>query len=418
MYIALCFFVISAFLLPCTRSVSPKWTQTAILSAGDRGDAFGWASTLSADGSLLVVGSAGAGNGVGALYSYKRVSGSWQLTSTFKPLPNETFGGSAFGASLALSHDSQTLLSGVYTSYESEGGVAIFSALPGQPGCWTLAQLIEAPLPGDQFGASSSLSADAQTLAVGATYANGGAGAVSMYLRSNSSSGSGGGSYVLTQILLPPATAGAVSGLGASAALAADGSLLATGAASGGSGAGGAVLIFASGNDNSGGNGLAFVQVLSPDVSAADDGFGDALALDTSARRLVVGAAGLGVAYVFMRGSGGGGDLWTQTQVLALGGEGASSALGWDVALAASGSVAIVGANDAGAVPVPAYIADAAGNFSLAQSLAPVPALPPGAYFGWSASLSSTGAVLAVGAEGGGEAGQGAVYIFEAEGVV
>ena len=126
---------------------APVWTQTAVLSTGAAGDAFGWASCVSSNGDLLVVGSAGAGNGAGALHTYVRVgspAGGWQLASSFAPLPNETFGGSAYGSSLSLSLDAQTLLSGVFTSYESRGGVALFTAVPGPPGRWSLKQLIEA----------------------------------------------------------------------------------------------------------------------------------------------------------------------------------------------------------------------------------------------------------------------------------
>ena len=283
--------------------------------------------------------------------------------------------------------------------------MALLVRAPAPAGAWALAQLIQAALPGDQFGASCAMTGDAATLAVGATYGGGGEGAVHIFRRA----AAGGGAWALAQVLAPQ-PAGGVRGLGVASALAADGSVLVAGAAAGPA-AGGAVLVFA--GAPGGGSSLSWAQTLSAADSAADDGFGSALALDAAAKTLIVGAAGRSAAYVFVRGAGG---AFAQTQALMLA---PGAMLGWSVSLAAHGGVAVVGANNArslSSAPV-ALLRDAAtGNWSVVQALAPSGgALPDGAYFGFSASLSATGALLAIGAEGAGSARAGAVYLFQAD---
>jgi hypothetical protein len=149
---------------------------------------------------------------------------------------------------------------------------------------------------------------------------------------------------------------------------------------------------------------------LSASDSAADDAFGSALALDAAAKTLVVGAAGRSAAYIFVRGAGG---TFAQAQALALA---PGAMLGWSVALAAHGGVAVVGANNArslSSAPV-ALLRDAAtGDWTVQQTLNT--SLPDGSYFGFSASLSAAGALIAVGAEGAGATNAGEVLLFQAD---
>lgn len=109
------FFFSAAAVTTCS---SAPWSQTGELVApsGSAGDALGWSLAASLDGSLICVGAPGAGGGVGAVHTFVRAGAAWALASSFAPAPNETMGGSAYGASLALSADGATLLSGVYTS--------------------------------------------------------------------------------------------------------------------------------------------------------------------------------------------------------------------------------------------------------------------------------------------------------------
>ena len=194
---------------------SSRWAVEAFVKAPapDAVDLFGQSVALSADGRTLAVGaveedsaaagafapsstrwrtalaSAGAGKS-GAAYVYRRdSSGRWAVEAFVKaPAPGAS---DRFGQSVALSVDGATLAvgalgedsaaAGVFVPFSTGWRTALATAGAGKSGAahvyrrdsgghWSVGSFVKAPAPGagDQFGFSVALSADGQTLAVGA----------------------------------------------------------------------------------------------------------------------------------------------------------------------------------------------------------------------------------------------------------
>jgi hypothetical protein len=139
------------------------------LSAGQNGDAFGGAVVVSADGSTLAVGSLRSNNEQGSVTVFGRSGGKWVQQEVLADA-----NGTAkdwFGYSIAISKDGNTLAVGaVYADVSGnadQGNVHIFSR---SNGAWSLQKTLigEAPAAGDIFGVSVGLSADGNTVAIGA----------------------------------------------------------------------------------------------------------------------------------------------------------------------------------------------------------------------------------------------------------
>jgi hypothetical protein len=178
--------------------IGQAWTQQARLSAfnADAGDFFGGAVALSADGTTLAVGAAGEassaktinGSGAadnsatsaGAAYVFVRTGAIWKQEAYVKA-PN-TDAVDLFGGALALSGDGNTLAVGALGEASSDKGVngigadnTLFRAgavyVFSRTGTtWTSQAYLKASNTDamDQFGVSVALSADGNTLAVGA----------------------------------------------------------------------------------------------------------------------------------------------------------------------------------------------------------------------------------------------------------
>jgi trimeric autotransporter adhesin len=176
------------------------WAQQAYVKSSnpDAIDQFGYALSLSADGNTLAVGAPGedsSATGVGpvgapdalaansgAVYLYRRVGGFWSEQAYVKA--SNTGGDDQFGRALTLSADGKTLA--VSAPMESSGAIGIGGDqgdnsapqsgavyLFTQSGStWSQQAYVKASNTqnGDWFGASPRLSADGNTLAVGATY--------------------------------------------------------------------------------------------------------------------------------------------------------------------------------------------------------------------------------------------------------
>ncbi|NOY93329.1 MAG: hypothetical protein GXP55_19255 [Deltaproteobacteria bacterium] len=181
-----------------TRTGS-TWSQQAYVKASntDRGDRFGDALALSADGSMLAV---GAGEGersnaigvdgdqadnsaylAGAVYVFTRTAGSWSQEAYVKA--SNTEANDNFGWSVALSGDGSTLAVGATgersqttgidgdqtdNSSSDAGAVYVFARTAG--GVWSQQAYVKASNAnaGDWFGWSLALASDGSTLAVGA----------------------------------------------------------------------------------------------------------------------------------------------------------------------------------------------------------------------------------------------------------
>ncbi len=297
------------------KNINDNWTQTKYLKASDAASAdfFGYSVALSTDGATLAVGAYGRSGGIGAVYVYNNVAGSWIEA----PVINHVANGNAlttdnFGRSIALSSDGSALAVGVPGECSNATGVnsgiyntsAIYSGavyLYSYSGGWNQQAYIK-PLittSSDYFGRSVALSADGTTLAVGAyledtTVTDSGA----AYVFSNGSSG-----WAQTA-LLKASNPGNGDWFGEHLALSADGNVLAIGAYWEDSGATGingdqgddptntdfgAAYLFS--HDNGSWSQKAYIKASNSDAS---DWFGRGIALSPDGNTLAVGAPGEG----------------------------------------------------------------------------------------------------------------------------
>ena len=148
-------------------------------------DFFGAKVSLSADGNTLAVGAAledSAASGIngdqadnsadeaGAVYVFVHSNGSWQEQGYLKADNSEA--GDLFGFDVSLSADGNTLAVGARGESFSGGAVYIFERSNGD---WRQADYLKASyrVSNNVFGSSVSFSADGNTLAVGAPYDDG-----------------------------------------------------------------------------------------------------------------------------------------------------------------------------------------------------------------------------------------------------
>lgn len=181
-----------------------EWVQQAYLKpfSPRENDGFGNSLSLSADGNTLAIGApgeSGGGRGVsndlnpvfsspasGAVYVFLREEGNWAQHAYFKASNNSR--GDEFGKDIALSADGNTLAVAAPNEAGSEGGVgdgtftdslcgmsgAVYVFVRGSTSAWTQQAYIKASEPEYMavFGNSLALSANGDTLAVGAYWAD------------------------------------------------------------------------------------------------------------------------------------------------------------------------------------------------------------------------------------------------------
>lgn len=389
-----------------------KWRQQAIIkplnpwanfSFDDKQRLFGGSISLSADGSMLVVGSAGdssAAAGInssssagldwtpskgesGAVHVFTRSGEAWSEQAYIKRAHPQTQ--DLFGASVAVSSDGRMLVVGAPQTYTYAGSVHLFHR--DEAGGWMAGAELRASNTesGDRFGSALALSQDARTLAVSAPFEHGDATAPMAGAPSDMDTGSMGwevgAAYVFTledsswrqQAYIKGSQLRNGDGFGSAIALSADGSTLAVG-------------------------------------SSGDDGAG-------------TGEAGLdnaGAAYVFRREE----NVWRETADLKAVAPQAQSGFGARLALSADGKLLAVGSQarqvdslHAGAV----FLYGRGEDERWSGEATVTPRRPKDAQrFGAGVALSGDGAVLAVGAPGDGEpgaqapggAGPGGVYVY------
>jgi hypothetical protein len=173
------------------------WTQQAYIKASNpqMAAAFGISVALSGDGDILAVGAqgeSGAATGVdgnqanntapsaGAVYTFVRSGGTWTQQAYIKA--SNTGANDQFGEAVALSADGSTLAVGAIGEASAATGIGADQANDAAPGAgaayvfvrsgasWMQQAYLKASNTGagDRFGVSLSLSADGNTLAVGA----------------------------------------------------------------------------------------------------------------------------------------------------------------------------------------------------------------------------------------------------------
>ena len=351
-------------------------------------DEFGIAISLSANGNTLAVGarsedSAATGiNGdqndnsaeerAGAVYVFVRSEGSWQQQAYLKASNTEP--GDIFGTAVSLSADGDTLAIGAGfedstatgingdqndNSARDAGAVYVFVRSESS---WQQQAYVKASNTRSfhRFGSAISLSADGDTLAVGADGEDSSPGAAYVFVRSE-------GSWQEQAFLLSSNTR-PLHRLGSAISLSADGNTLAVGAVGEDSGATG---INGDQNDNSARDaGAAYVFVRSEGIwqqqaylkasnTEPGDRFGDALSLSADGNTLVIGALsedssaigingdrndnsadGAGAAYVFVRSEG----IWQQQAYLKASNTRPFFSFGSALSLSADGNTLGVGA--------------------------------------------------------------------------
>jgi hypothetical protein len=368
-------------------------------------DLFGWSMAMSADGNTMAIGAVGedgnaAGLGgdptnnaaldAGAVHLFRRdADGEWTQQSYIKPF--NTNAHDYFGWEVALSADGDTLAvsaiqedsmaSGVGgnpidNSATDSGAVYMFRFDPIN-GWWQQAYIKASNTDeGDHFGSSMALSADGNTLAVGARGEDSDAMGVDGDQANDSALGSGavylfqrdGMENWAQQAYIKASNTGAGDDFGGKLSLAGNGDTLAVGAAwedssatgidgdqaDDSTGDAGAVYVYA--RDMGGWAQEAYVK---PSTSGMEDFFGDSVMLSADGGTLAVGARGedskatgidgdqtddsmldAGAVYVFRRDQNG----WTQQAYVKASNTGPDDSFGGDVSLSEDGDTLAVGA--------------------------------------------------------------------------
>ncbi len=328
------------------RSGAGVWSQHAYVKASNTGanDHFGNSVALSGDGNMLAVAApfeasaltgvtAGnvnestAGNGAlfaGAVYVYARSGSTWLQQAYVKASNTD---GDAFGSSIALNGDGNTLAVGA--PFESSaltgvipGNVNEATAGNGAPfsgavymylrsaGTWSQQAYVKASntAQGDNFGTSVAVSGDGNTLAVGAPAqptpdsSPGGAGAAYVYTRSAGT----WSQQALVKASNPQAGDAVEAGdnFGGSVALSGDGNTLVVGAQFEDGGLAGVIpgtVDEATAGNDAHDSGAVYVYkrtagtwsqetYVKSSNTGADDNFGNSVALSSDGNTLAIGA--------------------------------------------------------------------------------------------------------------------------------
>jgi len=229
--------------------IGAEWQQQAVLksSGPSTSSQFGYAVSLSRDGGTLAAGTLcdniGAEDCVGRVDVFTSRDGAWSRQASLTPDRRDPW--ALFGASLSLSGDGALIAIGAVGDSTAATGInhdGVSGAAPDSGAVYVFGRTESAwreeaylkasdTHPHDQFGWTTTLSADGQTLAVNAyTYASEAAGASYIFHRS-------AGVWQQQAELMVPHHPGASIGFGFSMQLTDDGSMLAVGAFGDSSGA-------------------------------------------------------------------------------------------------------------------------------------------------------------------------------------
>ncbi len=403
------------------RRIGGAWSQQAYIKASNTGvlDYFGFSVSLSTDGNTLAVGAwdeDGSSTGVngaqddstvfgsGAVYVFRRIGGAWSQQAYIKASNTGRF--DAFGWSVSLSADGNTLAVGAYWEGSSStgvngaqndnnafnaGAVYVFRFSTGSS-TWSQQAYIKASNTGsfDRFGLSVSLSADGNTLAVGAFWEGSSSTGVNGAQDDNNAGESGavyvfrfstGSSIWSQQAYIKASNTGVSDFFGLPVSLSSDGNTLAVGAtmedgaSTGVNGAQnnnstntGAVYLF---RFSTGSNTWAQQAYIKASNTGRNDEFGEFVSLSADGNTLAV------------------------------------SALSEDGSATGVGGVDDNSTDDAGAV----YVFEFSNGTWAQRAYIKSSNTQANDEFGTSLSLSNDGHVLAVGAQNG-NGSRGAVYLY------
>jgi hypothetical protein len=382
--------------------VSGIWTQQAYVKASNTGadDHFGESLSLSADGNTLAVGATGEDshatgiggdqtdntkNASGAVYVFTRVGNKWTQQAYVKA--SNSRGASWFGTSLSLSENGNALAVGAYGEGSNATGVNgnqadQSSSLAGAVylftrtgDVWTQEAYLKASSTGagDYFGGTLNLSADGNTLAVGAKNESSSAKGVNGGEINNNAPKSGA-IYIFTRVTgawaqqayLKASNTGVEDYFGETLSLSGDGNTLAVGAPWEDSNA--TVVNGDQTNNSASISGAVYVftrvggtwtqqAYLKGSETGLVSAFGSSLSLSVDGNTLTVGAtgdgflsedggrlvsySGAGAVYVFKRAA----TTWVQQEYVMASNFGANDAFGSSVSLSGDGSVFAVGSD-------------------------------------------------------------------------
>ena len=180
---------------------SGSWTQLGVDITGESSSDQAFVTSISGDGSIVAIGgygNDGVGSNAGHVRVYKYLSGSNQWTQLGSDIDGTHM--SRSGYSVALSDDGSIVAIGAYIgmsdSNTDTGYVKVYEYISGS---WTQAgDAIDGTTAGDHFGTSVAISADGETVAVGARLAHAGNVSDSGHVKVYGNSSSGGGSTNVT----------------------------------------------------------------------------------------------------------------------------------------------------------------------------------------------------------------------------
>lgn len=387
------------------RASGGAWSQQAYLKASntDAGDGFGTRVALNETGDTLAVSAPAessaatgiGGNqsnnnapGAGAVYVFRRAGNDWSQEAYLKA--SNTGAGDSFGSNVALSGDGNMLAVGAIDEASASFGVGGFQDDDGAPGAgavyvfrrnnalWSQLAYVKASNtdPNDNFGHALALSADGNTMAVGANGEDSAATGIGGN-ETDDSAENAGAVYIfrnnlgalIQQSYLKASNTDAGDFFGSSVSLRGDGNTLIVGA-----------IGEASASPGVNGN-------------QSDDS-----------------SPGAGAAYVFRRDSNG---VWSQQAYVKSANPDAGDSFGIDVALNVAGDLLAVGApgedgsatvlngnqaDDNALAAGAVFVFGDTGNSWMQRTYLKATNTDPGDLFGGSLALSSDGDTLASGA--------------------
>lgn len=300
------------------------WTQRgSTLEGAAGGDLFGWSVGMTADGNTIAVGATqlNTGNGTAAVYTWDSGTSDWQAKGSAITISGS---GSRLGSAIDLSDDGNTIVIGAPTAGggTNAGQATVFE---WNGSSWATKGVAFTGSAGDFLGVDVSISADGDTVAFGALGTNIGgnasAGKVEVY---------GWIASTWTQVGATIGGTAAGQSLGNAVDLTGDASILAIGARNAN-----LVRVFEL-------TGSTWVQRGST-LTGVDPGyFGYSVALSSDGNDLVAGAANAnGLAGQAVTYEWSGGD-WSQRGAV-IDGLAASDRAGFSVAMSSNGNVISVG---------------------------------------------------------------------------
>jgi hypothetical protein len=350
-------FLIACIMAPASAQPTLLLEEAKLIVANTPADQrVGSSVALTHDGNTAFVGaSAHAGfNNTSWVLIYRRLeAGDWGLhQQIIRTGTDQTDRG--LGISIAATFDGRRLIAGAPCCDIQRGAVYVYDYNESTDR-WTQSARIESPWSGTAFGASLGLSHDGRMILVGARGEDGQAGAAYVYRQSES------GSWVQEARLIHPDFQRGFNELGWSVSLSADGTLALVGVPGEllGSTRAGSALLYRRSEQGQ----WHFLFKLRPSNLMHNDNFGQALALSSDGELALVGSPfsdlrgdASGSAYLFRRVSD---DQWTQEHKLTAGDAAPQAVYGTALSLSADGHAALVGARGFSASAAYLYLYEA-----------------------------------------------------------